>query len=626
LISTLHKKLEVNYSQGKKITPGFCILVLFFLGFLFANKAVLAQDGDSLIVQPPDISQFPEISVSFKFPASENELISDLKSNHLMVYENGNPIPPDSLTKERSGVHFTLAINPGMELDLRDVNGISPYDKLRDVLVDWAHSRSSVIGDAWSFISDTGVEIGNSKDRALWIDALNAYQPNFRVLEPQLSSLELAVELSSERIVLFGVDKAILYITPAPLPGQIEAINEISRKASLAGIQVNVWMIDEAYFLNNDQGGALVNLAKNTGGKFFHYTGSEDIPNPETYLIDLGFYFTLLYQSSIRETDTHSLRIELTAADNEISGSSPSFYLEVKPPNPILVCPPAVINRTQSGDQTGDLYPSTQAIEVMVEFPDHHHRPISVSRLIVDGKVVDERKSASAEVLEWDLTSILGSGEHDIQVEVEDSLGLSAKTIMTPVYVEVTLPEPEQNILLGNIGLVFLGILIVTSLIILISWLIKRYWQSDNFSTMLPARFTQDKECGNTLSKLTENQKRVIAKLIPLEFPTENSDRVLNIMHSRVYIGRDPGQEGLVLDDPSVDDTQTFLLQSEEEFWVNDLDSTMGTWVNYVKINGQPTRIKSGDILHFGNCGFRFTIVDDDCSKQVTLTKYEPLI
>ncbi len=625
-MQNLTKTLDGYVRQGSKFTPGFYLLLISLFTLLLVNQVVLAQSSDTLIVQPPDSSKFPEITVSFKLPSSQRDMISELGLRHLNLYENGEQIQPDSLNRERRGIHFTLAINPAPSLDIYDMAGISSYDKLRGSLIDWAEDRSTLLDDRWSFIGGEEVVIANSRERGTWTDALSAYQPNFRSLQPQLTSLEKAVELSDERVVPFGVDKAILYITPVPLPDQIQAINELSNRASSNGIKVNVWMIDEAYFLTNDQGKALIDLAESTGGSFFNFTGNEEIPNPEMYLVDLGYFFKMSYQSRIRETGTNSLVIELNSGDDVVSGESATFFVEVTPPNPILVSPPAVINRTQSTGEVIKFLPSTQMIEFMVEFPDDHNRPITASRLFVDGEVVVEQGNGPLEALSWDLTSISNSGEHTIQVEVEDSLGLSGRTILTPIYIEVVLPEVEQRFDLGQMGLAALGIIFLISLIIFISWVVRRYWQTENFKTILPAKFVQDHEIGKALSNLKDGQNKVAAKLIPIESYAENSDGIMNIIQSQVRIGRDPNKAGLLIEDASVDDIQAMIIHSEEGFWMNDLGSTNGSWVNYKKIGRQPVRIHAGDILHFGMKGFRFVIAEDGPSQKVIISKYEPML
>jgi len=622
-----NKRARKKY-QGKHHFPGIShvlILLIALSTFLGIRQSGYAQWDEPLLVQSPDTSLFPTIIVPFKLPISQNELNADLQTSQIMVYEDGTSLIPESLDKVRSGVHFTLVLNPGRQLDLRDADGVSPYEKLRDALVDWSQTRTSFSGDRWSLVSDAGVEISSSSGRTLWVNALKAYQPNFRMLEPDLSSLETAVELASERVVPFGVDKVLLYITPAPSPAQIEAIEALSRDAQSAGIQVNVWLVDDAYFLTNAQGSALIDLAEETGGNLFNFTGVEDIPDPETYLANLGHYFKLTYQSGIRETGTTPLKIVITTPLGEIRGESSPLYIEMKPPNPILLAPPAIIRRTQSEGAGFELSPTIQSIEIMMEFPDCHPRPLVLSRLYVDGKVVDERDTPPFDALEWDLTSLTDPGEHSIQVEVEDSLGFSAKTIMTPVQVEVILPETEEGFTSRQIEIFLLGFVLFISLAIFVLWLIRRYWQADRVKSFIHAKLREESSAGIDLSPMVKEKGRIVAGLSPLENCPGNFEGMLGLSRSRVYIGRDTKKADLIIDDKSINDAHALLHHDETNFWLNDLGSICGTWVNYGRISRQPVRIQAGDIIHFGNCGFRFTIVDANTT-QVSVSKYEPTL
>ncbi|HEY9121720.1 MAG TPA: FHA domain-containing protein [Brevefilum sp.] len=614
--------------QGKRPSPGISHMVVMLVVLLIFINTIQpgnAQWDESLLVQSPDTSLFPTITVPFKLPISQSELNADLQSSQLMIYEDGNPFQPESLDKVRSGIHFTLVLNPARQLDIRDTNGVSPYEKLRDALVDWSQTRTAYSADRWSLVSDAGIEINSSSDLALWVNALKVYQPNFRMLEPDLSSFETAIDMASERVVPFGVDKVLLYITPAPLPAQLEAIQALSMDAQSAGIQVNVWLVDDAYYLTNAQGSALVNLAKNTGGNLFNFTGTEAIPDPETYLANLGFYFKISYLSEIRETGTFPLRVVVTTPQGEISGESVPFYIEITPPNPILLSPPAVITRTQSKGEGSGLSPTKQSIEIMVEFPDCRPRPIFASRLFVDGELVDERNSPPFDRLNWNLISLTEAGEHSIQVEVEDSLGFSAMTMLTPVQLEVILPEPEVGLTSKQITLIVFGIVGFLLLVIFLPRIIREYWKKDRVKGFLPAKFREESSPTWDLSKNIVENNQAVATLIPLKNFPGDFDGVLSIVGVRVYVGRDTKKADLLIDDKSIDDAHALLHHDGSNFWLNDLDSSFGTWVNYERISRRPVRIQAGDILHFGNCGFRFTIINAN-KPQVIVSKYEPAL
>ena len=613
------------HSKGKRF---LCVLMVFYLLFTASIPSITAhaQIEDPIIVQAPDTSNFPTITVPFKLPTSQKALNSEIQLSQLDIIENGENVQPEALREEHAGVNFTLAINPNRQLDLRDADGISPYDKIRDALIEWIETRSSLVGDRYSFVSDIGVELNNSNDRKNWVDALSAYQPNFRAKEPQLDSLESAINLVSERVVAFGVDKSLLYITPALLPEQLDPFNQLAAQAISAEIQVNIWYVGDPYFLTNNQGGLLMNLADETGGNFLYYSGTEDIPNPESYLENLGKYFELTYQSKIREIGSFPLRIELTTSDVTLNGESPPFYLEVQPPNPILISPPGTITRTQAEDESADLTPSSQSIEIMVEFPDSHPRAILSSQLFVDGDLVDERDSPPYDVLIWDLKSYSESGQHHIQVEVTDSLGLSSKTILTPVQIEIAQTTTEEQPEGSQSTLIYLGIVLGIAAVGFVVWLINRFWQSGRFETILPRQFGESKPSARLASKPFIKKDQEHALLLPLDAQSNLDQDSYNLTQYRVKIGSDPVQSSLILENPSVEGLHALLIQYEGEFWLNDMGSREGTWINYARIGKQPVRIHPGDVLHFGQCGFRFTMPEHLQTSHVNVSKYEPIL
>ena len=91
-------------------------------------------------------------------------------------------------------------------------------------------------------------------------------------------------------------------------------------------------------------------------------------------------------------------------------------------------------------------------------------------------------------------------------------------------------------------------------------------------------------------------------------------------------IGSEPSLADLVLDENDIDGKQAQLYHQDGDFWLRDLNSAEGTWVNYERISKNPQKLKPGDVLHFGKHGFRFTIVDDLTAPIVVVRKYKPLL
>jgi hypothetical protein len=426
------------------------------------------------------------------------------------------------------------------------------------------------------------------------------------------------------------VDKVLLYITPPPLLEEINTVTTLTEAARLAGIQVNVWMLGEEFFLTNAQGGALVDLAARTGGEFFYFTGTENLPDPETYMEGLGVSYTLQFESGIRETGTYTIQVVADLPDGELRGESGEFYIDVQPPKPILLSPPAVILREPPRNWAGDLndlIPARRVIEILLEFPDHYPRELVISRLYVDGLVVDQRVEAPFTALTWDLTSLVETGEHMLYVEVEDSLGLMGETIVTPIQVEVQLPEPEPPLSNQKLGMIVIGIILTATVILLIFWMTRHFLSGKLANQMAKKIFDIRRKPGTAGYIRPEQAGWVSATLIPLDDPGfDLTHKIIPITRSQTSFGSDPERVDQVLKGEDISRLHARLRVKDGVFWLNDVGSDGGTWVNYGLIGREPVQLYPGDLIHFGILGFRFTMIDPSLPPEATVSKYEPLL
>jgi hypothetical protein len=585
-----------------------------------------AQDMARIAISSPETGGFPTLSFELKLTGANVESIDTLSEADLTVIENGQSLPVASLTRTYRGILFNLAVNANRELDLRDAEGFSRYDKLIKSLDSWVTSRDLTNGDRWSFATNEGIEVQAADTADEWTTSIDAYQPDFRDLEPELSALEAALQALEERGVSFGVDKVLLYITPPPAADQIDGLLSLAEDARFADIRVNVWMVGDEFYLLNDQGGALMNLAAVTGGQFFRYTGVESIPDPEDYLSSLGYVHTVTYESGIRETGTYSLRIELSLPDMQVSSESRTFYIDVQPPKPILISPPAQINVQRSSEKSGafTLTPEVYEWQIMVEFPDGYDREIVVSRLYVDGSVVTENREAPFDSFTWDLSELAESGEHTIQVEIEDSLGLSSCTILTPVQVEIIQPGTGNTLSLQQMGLILAGFILTAAFVIFMVWLVGRLLGQNKFSGLWERLFGKKKRTIiDDQSSAPMDESPILAILSPLN---DTGGKTIRVTKTSVTIGRDASQVDCVIDNDEVSSVHARLSLHGEGFWLQDLGSDAGTWINYSEIGKQRVRVHPGDLIHFGSGGFRFTIDSSQFPVNVTVSKYEPLL
>lgn len=623
--------------QREGLTPGELFfgynlwIVLLLLGMFLGLSSPLsgrAQVPDALIVLPPDTEAFPILSVELKPPNTPNRERFDLDTENLTVQENGRSVPILALEKQLSGVHFTLAINGDRRFDLRDPSGVSPYDLISEVLINWAESRRFAPGDTLSLFTQEYAAIRNTALREAWIEALENYQPNFRTMTPDLASLEAALRAAEERVVPFGVDKALLYITPPPTFAEISGIIALTEIARSAGIQVNVWMLGEELFLTTEQGGSLRDMAAVTGGQFFHYTGVEALPNPEVYLEDLGFSYTLRFESEIREQGTYTIRVIADLPSGELRGESDAFFIDIQPPKPIFLSPPAAIIREAPPGWEGDLenlVPASMEFEFLLEFPDHYPRDLATAWLYVDGRAADERNEAPFTTLTWDLTKLVEPGEHTLQIKVEDVLGLQGETIIIPIQLEVQLPEAEEAISVQQIGWTVVGGFLAVSVVLLFIWGTRHFLHSTFAQRVAKKIFDSTRKARPPVH--IDQADQVFATLLPLtNGHPEGEGSAITITKRQMAFGRDPSRADQVLKGEEIAGLHARLRVREGECWLSDSGSDGGTWVNYNLIGRDPVQLHPGDLIHFGAMGFRYTVIDPASPPNAAVSKYEPIL
>ncbi|HEY8491544.1 MAG TPA: FHA domain-containing protein [Dehalococcoidia bacterium] len=72
------------------------------------------------------------------------------------------------------------------------------------------------------------------------------------------------------------------------------------------------------------------------------------------------------------------------------------------------------------------------------------------------------------------------------------------------------------------------------------------------------------------------------------------------------HLGRDPSNH-VVLDEPAVSSRHAVISLNGRHWYLRDLESTNGTWVNRKRLGAQPVRLQDGDIIQLGRVALRFT-------------------
>jgi hypothetical protein len=259
---------------------------------------------------------------------------------------------------------------------------------------------------------------------------------------------------------------------------------------------------------------------------------------------------------------------------------------------------------------------------------------------------VGENTAEPFNLFTWDLSKYTSSGEHQVMVEVLDSLGLSKSSMPAPVVVTVIQPPNGITAMLAKYrtpitfgAIIFAGLVLF---MILLSGRLRvpsiraaqeaRRADADPLTQSVPAAAepattplaatsASKTQTRATLSKkaISDTKRRleraeVSKKEAAASFIRINAEgQVLPVtpialVEQEIIFGTDPAQCNQIIDDPSVSLVHARLRQTEDGgFLLLDNGSIAGTWVNYEPIPREGYRLAHGDMVNFGQLMYRFT-------------------
>jgi hypothetical protein len=615
-----------------------------------------AQSTAQARLYPLEKEQFPIIRAYLDVFTADGSFWHGLTASQVTINENNQTLPATELTELRPGVQFALAITYGPALGIRDGLGNSRYDYLLQGVLGWTWAQNADAPDDLSLILDGGPETLHVTDPAELIETLQSFQLDARQAIPSLQPLSRAIQVVQDAPPRPGMDKVVLFITPPQGADAIIGLQSLAAQASQAGIRVYVWQVSIPEEAATSQAEQIQTLTSLSGGGFFNYTGSEAIPDIETYLEPLRYIYQLAYQSQI--TASGSYPISITWQDNDLGLVSTEQTLEIAllPPNVVFVGLPSSIERTRPEqemdtepetvpEESKELQPSSQALEVLVEFPDGYPRQISSSTLIVDGVISTSNLTEPFDQFTWDLSSYTTSATHTLQVVITDTLGLSGSSTAMPV--EVIIPGSTgfvatltgYGVWIAGLGLLFLAALIVLGLVIsgrlrphiplksraILPRRTNRSTPTTAAAPTNPNAVTVPRSTSwmNRLHRSSRQaSKTAAAYLIPFaESDAATKESPIALGEEEIIMGRDPQLTTLVLNDPALAPVHARLRLEDSAYRLTDAGTIAGTWVNYRAVPAEGVILRHGDIVHLGQTGFQFTSRNPkDIRKAVIIT------
>jgi hypothetical protein len=597
-----------------------------------------------------DYSQFPRASALVDIFDAQGIFVSGLNTASFTIVEGGQPLPADSVAETAVPLQLAVAVNQGEQLDARDPSGISRFQRVAQVLAQWAQSRPPDLPDDFSLVSQAGSSI-NHATAVQFIEGLNAFQPDFRAATPNLQALATAIDTVSAQTPRLGMKRAILFITPhMDNPNITAEVEALLQRAAQNRIHIFVWFVDLDSTFNTTSAAAFNNLAIQTGGSMFQFSGLERFPDPEVYFSPLRRVYAVTYTSRLKSPGEHTLTVQANMASGQLSSNEQKFTVDIQPPNPIPVTPSLQITRQAPADDpfnTEILLPAERQMEIIVEFPDGHPRPLTRTTLYVDGQIMDENTMEPFDVFTWDLTGYTMSGEHQVVVEAVDSLGLSKTSMGIPISVTVIQPPRGPAAFLAKYRTPLTVGAIFTAGLALLLILLSGRMRMPSLRAAQEARRADADPLTQSVAVIAESPEPMVVKKkrkprgpskkaaaaekssveSGASFIRLNADgqpaavAPIPVIEKEITFGTDLVQCNQILDDASVSSVHARLRQTDDSgYLLQDNNSIAGTWVNYEPVPREGYRLAHGDMVHFGQLTFRFALRTPPEVKKPTIT------
>jgi len=641
------------------------ILVVLFGLSLFMGWGIpaRAQGQAEVVLYPADVSGFPNVAAFMDVFDGSGVFVGGLKPADVKVIEDGRPLQVATLSELAIPIQVVVAVNPGPALGLRDTTGASRFEWVAQALSTWAQARPAGQDDDLSLVTLAGAIIthANIKD---WLVSLNSFQPDFHSTTPNVQSLSIALDTAIAQGAHSGTKRAILFVTPHMDDPNVDSeLQPLIQRAVQNRIHVFVWFADLDAYQATTSAAAFSQLATQTGGAFYS-SSTKDFPDPESYFAPLRKLYLLKYVSAINSGGQHTLSVQATRGSLQMKSGEQTLTVDIEPPNPILVSPPLQITRQPPADDpynTQILLPKAQEIDIIVEFPDGHKRPLTGTTLYVDGQAVAQNTKPPFDKFTWDVSGVTESGVHKIAVEAVDTLGQKKTSMEIPVTFTVNqaprgmaalFAKYRQTITYGAIifaGVVLLLIFLITRLqLALANARSARRVNADPLTqpvmvTLESAAVEKKKRARPRTGRLKSvNAPAFLIRLYavpstgsPVSPAPAQAGQVLEPMTGHpipltgdeITFGSDPSQSNVVLNDRSIAPRHARITQTEDgAFHVRDEGTVAGTWINYDPIGKEGHTLRNGDVIHFGQLAFRFQIKNSLPAKEPKIKKENTVV
>ncbi len=557
--------------------------------------------------------RFPVVDVvTWVWHPDERQVPPALTREHITVLEDGQPLEPQQVSLVRPGLQWVVALNPDRGFALRDSQGVSRYEYVVYQLASWLERQPTGMHQMALYIAN-GPRIAGTQDPRALLQTLRAYAPPREAASPSLIPLREALRLAQSTPPRPDMRRSVLFIT-APLEETfLNGLPTLAQQAQVADIQVSVWLVGALPRLEA-QREAWEAFVAQTRGHLALFSGVEVLPDLNQELDRYNRLYRVSYISPRRESGEVNLQVQVTWQG--AAGRSPAyrFPLDLQPPEPRVLNLPERIVRQPVGEGDDRLTPAQVRLNVQIDFPGGRPRDLARVVLLVNGEPVAQRTTPPFDRLVWDLTPYRESQVVTVAVMAEDILGLQGQSPPQQVRIEVVAPQEDRPAARPQpartpaarvdaqegVGLIVPVALSAGAVLGVVLWATWRRYRARPRARALSRSAPASSGPAPT---------RWALELIPLE--PEDDVAAFQVKAREVVVGSDPEQAQWVLRDPSISPRHArFWYQPEQQrYYVADMGSVAGTWVNYAPVSSSGLALESGDLLFLGRKGFRLRYV-----------------
>jgi hypothetical protein len=583
--------------------------LLLALALAAVHVGARAQTPINVGVSSISVDNFPAVTLSLTIADGEGQSIPGLTADNFVIREDGSPRPEATVSQTEIGSRQVFAILTGRTLRIRDSQGRTRFDFVRQALLDW-WSTPTVAGyelDDLTLLTSDGPLAVHASAPTL-SSALTAHQPTFAEEPTDYDFLTLSLGYLADPPPNKGMPGSLVLFAP-PLEGLTDvSLDNIVARARQSGTAIFPVLVGPPEAIDSPGTDWMRQLALQTGGAFSVFDPTHGLQALAEKVVGRRFIYTIGYTSQANTSGTHQIEVQVAAPGAGATSVEQTYQVQILPPEVSFIQPPSKVVR-QSEDPTvpiEQLPPTEQDVRFLIDFPDGHPRPLTRATLYVDDEAVSVLDAPPFNQFALDLTRFVESGSHTLRVEAVDSLGLSSTTEPSRLEIEVRPPprglaamRPALGSIAAALGVLVLGVALAVSMM---SAGRRQAAASRNAgrATGLPST----KHRASMRKRPAETA--VEAVLIPVDSRGQEG-KPLPLTGIDVVLGRDASLAGIVLDDPSVSGMHARMIRlAGGGYLLRDQDSIAGTWVNFQPVTNDGTQLANEDMIHLGRVGLRF--------------------